>query len=720
MVPDILEPQETDVVRHEPRQDPAAFGVRALALVFALSGTGYLGWRATTFHPDAPVFSALLYSAELVGFVAVLLTVFVTWRLTVRDAPPPAPGVLVDVLVVADSHPLAEVRRTLSACRRLSYPHATWLVDQSGRPECEDLAAELGVQYAGPGALGPQGLPVRTRGDAVAVFCPGHVPARGFLDRTLGHLREPTVGFVATPLEPYNIDAFEDRFAPDLWQRRSDRRPLHRILQRGRDARNGVIAPGSGVVFRRTALDALPEARFDGREEDLEKTLHLHADGWRGVYHAEALAFRAAPETLGALVDARAQEHGLAYRAVACTRPGLSIAQRLVYLSVALDTANPWRKLLYYATPVAVFGAGWLPVASVTAPLVALGLLHHSLGLLVHALACRGHGRIFDAERRSLLRLSEVLASRRWGRVTPRPHPRRARRLLLPQSGLAIANALAVPAGLAEGLSQARALDPTGIALSMSWAGMNVFLATRAVSDARGARPSRRRDYRFPIPLPAMLNSAGTRPCSGLVDQISATGMRYFGTLPRALSPGEFITGQILLPTGPHPFLAEVRRVYPRTEESPVTGIGASFIWPVPAAGDALIHLVYGTDLQWRLRRLADREVTRQGRLRTSTRTHAEADGAVATWAAALCHTRNGTDGACPGIVTEPDAASRLRTLVLYRRLPSRLRLRVRSTSRHGTRDEEGLAELFDAFWVEGVPLYTYRFCPSGRAALER
>lgn len=694
------------------RTDPATRGARILALIFTIAGSGYLAWRTTTFHPEAPVFSALLFAAELAGFVATLLTLFVTWRLTVRDAPRPDTRLLVDVIVVADRQPLAEIRRTLSACRRLRYPHATWLLDEADAPERADLAAELGVQYAGRGALGPQGLPRRARGDAVAVFGADHVPARDFLDRTLGYLRDARVGFVATPLETYNLDAFEHRFTRDLRLLRSDRTVLNRILQRGRDARNAVIAPGSGVVYRRAALDALPAARFDARDEDLEKSLQLHVDGWRGVYHAETLAYRAAPDTLGAFVDARARQHRHAGRAWAFARPGLSPSQRLVYLALAFDSAGPWRKLVYYATPVMVFATGWLPVASVTAPLVVLSVLHHALGLLAYEEACRGYGRVFEGERHSLLRLSVALAALRRSRARPRNSREAARRLLLPQSGLAAANAVAIPLGLAEGLSHARSLDTKEIAFSVSWAGMNALLATRAVTGARNTLPARRREYRFPIALPAMLNSADTRLCTGVVDQVSATGLRYFGVLPRKLAPGEFITGQILLPTGPHPFLAEVQRVHPATHDAPVPGIGASFIWPVPAAGDALTNLVYGTDLQWRLHRFAERGATPLERLRVPARPEVASERAPGEWAAALCRTLDDADGVCPGIITLPDGAHPERTLVLYRRLLSRLPLRVRATSRAGIHDEAGLAELFDAFWVEGVPLYAYRFRP--------
>lgn len=710
------------VVDHR-RADPLSPSQRALAAGYVIIGLGYLAWRTTTMNPEAIAFSVLVYAAELFGFAASLLFLFVTWRLSVREAPPPDPNLLVDVLVVAGSQSLPELRRTLVACRRMRYPHATWLVDRVGLAEREELALELGLLYVGPTPQQPRGpfagAMTRARGQAVAIFAGDHIPSREFLHRTLGYFADRRVGFVSTPLETYNLEAFEHRVTRDQRFVRSDRTVLNRILQRGRDHRNAVTAAGTGVIYRRTALDALNDLQLTGIDEDLDTSIRLHGDGWRGVYHAEVLAFRAAPDHIAPFTEHRARQRRHALQSwqrngLALFAQGLSLPQRLCYLSVAFQHLDPWRRLVFYGAPIAALLTGAVPVVSLSIPLVLLCIAHYGLGLWVYEEASRGYGKAFELERHSMLRLSVLASSLLRRHRAPGRALASARRYLLPQSGVLAANAIAIPVGLAQGLSASRTLEGQEIALSVAWAGINTVFAGTALHGARPPKHARRRDYRFPIALPAMLNSHDTRLCTGVVDQLSAVGFRYYGDLPRPLSAGEFITGQILLPSGPHAFLAEVQSVRRGGGDPPVTGIGGSFIWPVPSAGDDLAALIYGTDLQWRLNRFVERTATplekvqRTGTVGRSTRTR------HGRWAAAMCRTLDSGSSVYPGIVTMPYAQTRERTLVCFQRLLTKLPLRVRITSREGIFNEDGHAELFDAFTVDGVALYAYRFRPYG------
>lgn len=715
-------PAGAPVIDHR-RSDPLSPSQQALAAAHVIVGLAYLGWRATTTNPDAAVFSWLVYAAELFGFAASLLFLFVTWRLSVREAPAPDPNLLVDVLVVAGAQSLPELRRTLVACRRLRYPHATWLVDRRGLAEREELAMELGLLYVGPTPRQPRGpfagAMALARGHAVAIFAGDHIPSREFLHRTLGYFADPRVGFVSTPLETYNLEAFEHRVTRDQRFVRSDRTVLNRILQRGRDYRNAVTAAGTGVIYRRAALDALPDLQLTGIDEDLDTSIRLHGDGWRGVFHAEVLAFRAAPDHIVPFTEHRARQRRHALQSwqrngLALFAQGLSLPQRLCYLSVAFQHLDPWRRLIFYGAPIAAVLTGASPVNAISAPLVLMCLAHYGLGLWIYEESSRGYGKAFELERHSMIRLSVLASSVLRKRRAPGRALAGARRYLLPQSGILAANAIAIPVGIAQGISSSRSLEGRELALSVAWAGMNTVFAGSALRGARPLRYARRRDYRFPIALPAMLNSNDTRLCTGVVDQLSADGFRYYGDLPRPLSAGEFITGQILLPTGPHAFLAEVQSIRRGGGDPPVMGIGGSFIWPVPSAGDALAALIYGTDLQWRLNRFVERTATplekvqRTGTVGRSTRTR------HGRWAAAMCRTLASGSSVYPGIVTLPYAQTRERTLVCFQRLLTKLPLRVRITSREGIFNEDGQAELFDAFSVDGVPLYAYRFRPYG------
>lgn len=94
-------------------------------VVFAFLGMGvwYLARRPGTFNPEAPVFSGLIYGAELYGFLTALLHAFMVRRLSrPQPAPPPEEGLGVDVFVPTLDKDPELVRRTLLAADRMDYP----------------------------------------------------------------------------------------------------------------------------------------------------------------------------------------------------------------------------------------------------------------------------------------------------------------------------------------------------------------------------------------------------------------------------------------------------------------------------------------------------------------------------------------------------------------------------------------------------------------------
>jgi hypothetical protein len=67
---------------------------KALVTVFLAVGVWYLAWRPGWFNEDALVFSIAVYAAEVFGFAAAVLHLFMCWHIFVGGArggaPPPA------------------------------------------------------------------------------------------------------------------------------------------------------------------------------------------------------------------------------------------------------------------------------------------------------------------------------------------------------------------------------------------------------------------------------------------------------------------------------------------------------------------------------------------------------------------------------------------------------------------------------------------------------
>src|SRR5262245_28482431 len=70
-----------------------------LVLLYDAVGVCYLAWRLGTFNPQAMTFSVIVYAAEVFGFVAALMHIFMVWRLSVRTPRPAPDGLSVDVFI---------------------------------------------------------------------------------------------------------------------------------------------------------------------------------------------------------------------------------------------------------------------------------------------------------------------------------------------------------------------------------------------------------------------------------------------------------------------------------------------------------------------------------------------------------------------------------------------------------------------------------------------
>ncbi len=240
-------------VPHVPLEGPR----RALVGLFVVVAVWYLSWRLGTFNPDAPLFSRLIYAAEVFGFVTALLHIFMCWRLSVRRAASPRVWRSVDVFVPTYNESIDIVRKTLIAAIAMEGRHTTWLLDDGRRPEMAALARELGCRYltrpdnehAKAGNLN-HALAL-SDGELIAIFDADHAPRRDFLAKTLGYFDDERVGFVQTPQDFYNLDSYQHRWRGKRGTVWTEQSLFFRVIQRGKDVWNAAFCrcactPGAG------------------------------------------------------------------------------------------------------------------------------------------------------------------------------------------------------------------------------------------------------------------------------------------------------------------------------------------------------------------------------------------------------------------------------------------------------------------------------------------
>ncbi|HKJ71553.1 MAG TPA: glycosyltransferase family 2 protein [Gammaproteobacteria bacterium] len=603
-------------------EEPLGPGQQVVVLVFLAMGVWYLAWRPTTFNPDAPVFSWIVYGAEVYGFLGALLHTFMVWRLSRPVLPgPPDPGLSVDVFIPTLDESPDLVRRTLLAARHMAYPHTTWLLDDGNRPEMRTLAEGLGCRYLGRddrahGKAGNlnNGL-AHSRAELVVVFDADHAPRRDFLLRTLGYFRDPGLAFVQTPQDFYNLDSYQHRRQPKrgfIWTEQS---LFFRVILPGKDRNNAAFFAGSCAVVRRSALDDIGGFATGTVTEDLHTSLRLHKRGYRSLYHPESLAFGLAPRGLRPFLRQRVR-WGIGAMQVwrregVVTARGLTLAQRLNYLASMATYFDGWQKVVFYLAPVVVLTTGVMPIEVLGLPFLAHFLPYYLLNFWAFEELARGFGRSVYIEQYNMARFAAFLRAtlgwfQRGGRFQVTPKGAGAedpRWFLVPQSAVLALNAGAIGVG-ALLVTRDYGLAPGAFAANLFWAGLNTWLAWAVVRFTLRL-PHRRREYRFPVALPVRVGPEGGQAQQvALVRDLSPDGLRLWSSEAAPwLEPGSVVAGEVLLPGGAVPFRGEVRDT---GESRGGRDVGLALSALQEADRDQLALFLFGSDLQWRFFHLSE------------------------------------------------------------------------------------------------------------------
>ena len=218
-------------------------------------------------------------------------------RPEIHQAPP---GLSVDVFVPAYTEPMWIVERTLLAAKNITYPHRTYLLDDS--PDCSyrELAERLRTEYLTRHdhhhrkAGNINEALKRTSGEFVTIFDIDHAPHPEFLDRTLGFFEDPGIGFVQA-MQTFG-NGNDGLIAQASAQTGME---YFNITAVCKDRVGAMSLHGTNALIRRKALETIGGYR-PGLAEDLETSIALHSAGWKSAYVCEPLAPGLTPSTFQA------------------------------------------------------------------------------------------------------------------------------------------------------------------------------------------------------------------------------------------------------------------------------------------------------------------------------------------------------------------------------------------------------------------------------------
>ena len=299
----------------DPVGSPAGPARRREARIFALMalvlGLVYLIWLGRLVLTSRGSPDIFFFSAEILSYLLLCLLSYSTWRLrSPRLANPESqPRLSVDILVPCCGEPLEIIRTTLKAVRRITYhPLEVYVLDDAASEAVAALAQSLGFHYLSR----PQaGLPrtdsksgnlnfgmSRSRGELILVLDADQLPAPEILNRLVGFFGQSQVGYVQSK------QAF---FLPEGDPFYNRDKVFYETIQLSNNQANAVISCGSGVVYRRQALQEIGGFASWNLLEDFTTSYELASRGWRGVYYPHALSRGLAPATLAGVYHQRFQ-----------------------------------------------------------------------------------------------------------------------------------------------------------------------------------------------------------------------------------------------------------------------------------------------------------------------------------------------------------------------------------------------------------------------------
>ena len=373
---------------------------RDRVLIAALAGVGIAAmlrladWWFRADHVGQPVLFVLLSLAFWYSVSRIVLG-WVNYAAVAKpDHRPARPGRTVAIFTTSTSgEPLAMFERTLAACRRVRYPHTTYLLDDTRDPRFRELAERHGAVVLElldvPGAKAGKinrALATTTE-EFVLVLDPDHIPFPEFLDRVMGHFDDERVGFVQVSQAYYNqsrsftaAGAAEQTFA------------FYGPGQMGLYGHGASVAIGANCTFRRIALESIGGHGI-GLAEDLVTAIRLHAAGWKSVYVPEVVSRGLVPEDLGSFYRQQLKWARGVYEVAFTELPHLTRKlrwrQRLSYLTIGTYYLFGVTTPLFLLIPYLFLWTGVQPTSMRFAEFLTVGAPVAVIGVVIYVLMQR-------------------------------------------------------------------------------------------------------------------------------------------------------------------------------------------------------------------------------------------------------------------------------------------------------------------------------------------
>jgi cellulose synthase (UDP-forming) len=369
---------------------------RLRAQIFSLLtlglGLAYLLWLSRMVFRNREIPDFFFLAAEGLSLLLLFLMACDVWLLRGHrpEGLTPSREWPVDIFIPCSMEPFAVIKTTLQAVKRIAYgPMEVYVLDDGASPQVARLAESLGFHYLSRPGVGLAlddsksgnlnfGL-AHSRKELILVLDADQVPVPEILQRLVGFFELPRLAYVQSQ------QAF---FLPEGDPFYNGDRVFYETLQLSNDQANAVVSCGSGVIYRRQALQEMGGFATWNLVEDFTTSYELLSRGWRSLYFPYPLSRGLAPATLAGVYRQRFQGCLDTMRLCFWDNPlwkrGLKWAQKRHFLIVMLSYLMSGLAFpIFYSIPLLAYLRGFCFLEGYELPYGALRLAYLAATVLM-------------------------------------------------------------------------------------------------------------------------------------------------------------------------------------------------------------------------------------------------------------------------------------------------------------------------------------------------
>lgn len=271
------------------------------AFAAVLLGTIYLVWLLFVVNG---VSGFLFFILELLVFLLFVIFCINHWNRKYQlSGGSYSLRTVVDVFIPTKNEPLEMIEKTVAAASTLYHPNTRlYLIDDGNRESVKVYAESLGITYLVREnykekqykAAALNHALQKSYGQYILVLDADQVVQPTIIDSLLGHFKDADVAYVSTR---QNFDVEEDDFNHDHL--------FYEYMQAGKNEASMGISCGSGVIYRREALEKIGGFQEWNIVEDLYTSYVFICEGYKSVYVNQSFTLGIAPTDLPTIYKQR-------------------------------------------------------------------------------------------------------------------------------------------------------------------------------------------------------------------------------------------------------------------------------------------------------------------------------------------------------------------------------------------------------------------------------